>query len=178
MGGFTPAPGLNERVARMVADRVKDLAKEVADEIKAGAPPTKRWQTQEDPLVRDTHFRVNGQEVPDNLRFEVPSMDWDREHRGVGKTTYMLAPKDETSRAVANINHCRCRADPVPDGISKHVAVTNPQQHGAKVTATVYCDAPHAHAAEYGDVYPFGNISPGTFFFGQGVAAARARLQA
>jgi hypothetical protein len=168
---------LNERVAAMVRDKVSKIADDAAEDIKAGAPPTKRWQSMEDDRVRHTHKRANGQEVPENLRFEVKSMDWDREHRGLGPQTYMLAPRDETSRAVANIINCRCVPVVLPDGIRDHVEASDAVVAGEKVTASVTCDAPLVRACEHGDVYPGGMVSPGSFFFAKGVAATRARLR-
>jgi hypothetical protein len=181
MARFTAAPGLNELVARMVADRVKDIAQEVEVEAKTLAPPTKSWRSQRDPAVRPTHDQhggVDGQEVPANLRFDLKSMDWDIEHRGVGPRTYMLTPKDESSGAVANLENCRCTFDLDYEGISREIKTGELVQEGARVSVKVACEAHLAVAAERGEVYPMGNVSNGTFFMQGAASTVRARLAA
>jgi hypothetical protein len=99
MAKFIPEPGLEEKLALMVAPHVHRIAQQVELEAKRLAPPTKSWVTVADDRVRPTHVAAQGQVVPGNLRFAINSMDWDRQHRGVGDKTYMRAPRDQTSRA-------------------------------------------------------------------------------
>lgn len=106
MARFRPRKGLDELVARMVVPQVEELARSVRDEQRKLAPPTKEWVTMRDDRVRPEHRKTDRQVVPGNLRFELPSHPWDREHRGLGPHTYMRFPKDETSRAVVNIINC------------------------------------------------------------------------
>ncbi|WP_327430495.1 hypothetical protein [Streptomyces sp. NBC_01236] len=94
MAKFTPAQGLEEALARMVA-RLCRIAHQVEIEAKRLAPPTKRWVTTGDDRLRLTHVAAQGQEVPGNLRFEINSMQWDIEHRGVGAHTYILEPRPQ-----------------------------------------------------------------------------------
>ncbi|MFD0351757.1 hypothetical protein ACFQ0M_48040 [Kitasatospora aburaviensis] len=92
MAEFTPVPGLENLVAAMVAPEVGRIGDKIATQAKRLAPPTKQWVTVGDDRVRHTHVQTEGQTVPNNLRFKVPSMDWDRRHRGLGAYTYMKAP--------------------------------------------------------------------------------------
>ncbi|PNG22429.1 hypothetical protein [Streptomyces cahuitamycinicus] len=175
MAKFTPAPGLEEALARMVAPHVHRIARQVQFEAQRLAPPTKRWVTMGDDRVRPTHVKAQGQVVPGNLRFAINSMDWDRRHRGVGPKTYMLEPRDQTSRAVANLKNCRCATHTDPQGISRHINTGQPVISGKKVTVTVSVAAPMVVEAEVGTVYPGNLVADGAFFMSRaaGIVAAR-----
>jgi hypothetical protein len=176
MAKFTVAPGLEERLALMIAPKVEEIGRRVERQARILAPPTKRWVTVADHDMRRTHIQANGQEVPDNLRFEINSMQWDRDHRGVGPKTYMKFPRDESSRAVANLKNCECRADKIPDGISKNIRTLPPVVTGQKVTVTVVAEGQWVVAAEVGTVYPGNLVAPGTFYMARAagmVAASR-----
>jgi hypothetical protein len=175
-GRFIPVPGLEEMVAAMVAPEVHRIGKRVEAQAKVLAPPTKTWVTMADEKVRRTHVDTEGQEVPGNLRFEVPSMDWDRRHRGLGEKTYMKAPKDETSRAVANIKNCRCTMALDPDGIGRGINAGEPVIEGNLVRVTVVCEGNKVAQSEFGDVYPGGLIAPGAHFMARAAAAVAAEL--
>ncbi|GHH22007.1 hypothetical protein [Streptomyces lanatus] len=172
---FTPAQGLEAQLARMLAPAVQRIARQVEIEAKLLAPPTKRWVTMGDHKVRPTHVAANGQEVPGNLRFAIDSMQWDMEHRGVGPTTYMLEPLDESSRAVANLKNCRCRAHKDPEGIARHINTGQPVVAGKRVTVTVSVQAPMVVEAEVGTVYPGNLRADGTHFMSRAAAIVAAR---
>ncbi|MFF7838772.1 hypothetical protein ACFZC6_08150 [Streptomyces ossamyceticus] len=172
---FTPAQGLEEQLARLLAPAVQRIAHQVEIEAKRLAPPTKRWVTVGDNRVRPTHVEANGQEVPWNLRFKLTSMQWDIEHRGVGSHTYMLKPLDESSRAVANLKNCRCTAHKDPDGIGRHINTGQPVVAGKKVTVTVSVQAPMVVEAEVGTVYPGNLRADGTHFMSRAAAIVAAR---
>jgi hypothetical protein len=127
------------------------------------------WQTKEDEHVRKSHRKANKQEVPVNLRFELDAVD-----RGIGEKTYMLFPRDESSRDLGNLINCRCTLILDQDGIAKYVKVTQAEAKGAKATATVYAEGDHVIGAEYGDVYSLGNVSEGTFFMERAAAEVQA----
>jgi hypothetical protein len=172
---FTPARGLEEQLARMLAPAVQRIAHQVELEAKRLAPPTKKWVTVGDDHVRPTHVTANSQEVPGNLRFKVNSMRWDIEHRGVGTHTYMLEPRDQTSRAVANLKNCRCSAHKDPEGIARHINTGQPVVAGKKVTVTVSVQAPMVVEAEVGTVYPGNLRADGTHFMSRAAAIVAAR---
>lgn len=175
MAKFTPAQGLEDALARMLAPAVQRIAHQVEIEAKRLAPPTKRWVTVGDDKVRPTHVEAQGQVVPGNLRFELNSMDWDIEHRGVGAHTYMLEPRDRTSLAIANLKNCRCTTHKDPDGIARHINTGQPVVAGKKVTVTVSVQAPMVVEAEVGTVYPGNLVADGTHFMSRaaGIVAAR-----
>jgi hypothetical protein len=173
---FTAVPGLNEIVAQMCVPKVQEAAEEVARRARAHAPALKMWQTMEDAKVRHTHVKANKQQVPVNLRFTIKSMDWDIQHRGVGPWTYMLFPRDESSRALANLLNCRCVLRFDKDGVGKYVKTTEARAEGAKATAKVVAEGNLVVQAEYGDVYPFGNHSEGAFFMGRAAAEVQAMM--
>ncbi|MEU6755984.1 hypothetical protein [Streptomyces sp. NPDC046685] len=175
MARFTPAPGLEEALARMVAPHVQRIAHQVEVEAKRLAPPTKMWVTMADDHVRPTHVSAQGQEVPGNLRFSINSMAWDRRHRGLGANTYMLAPRDQSSRAVANIKNCRCTTHKDPQGISRNINTGPPVITGKKVTVTVSARGPLVVEAEVGTVYPGNLVADGAHFMARGAAIVAAR---
>lgn len=175
MAKFTPEPGLEMQLARMLAPAVQRIAQQVEVEAKRLAPPTKRWVTVGDERVRPTHVAAQGQVVPENLRFKLNSMDWDIEHRGVGPYTYMREPRDRSSRAIANLKNCRCVAHKDPDGIARHINTGQPVVAGKRVTVTVSVEAPLVVEAEVGTVYPGNLIAEGTFFMSRAAAIVAAR---
>ncbi|MFJ3793566.1 hypothetical protein [Kitasatospora sp. NPDC090091] len=174
MAEFTPVPGLEALVAAMIAPEVGEIADKVAAQARRLAPPTKQWITVGDDRVRHTHVQTEGQSVPDNLRFEVPSMDWDRRHRGLGAHTYMKAPRDQTSRAVANIKNCRCHTTLDPAGISRGINSGPPIVAGNRVTVTVVCEGDLVVQAELGDVYPGGLVAAGAHFMARATRTVSA----
>ncbi|MGW0562949.1 hypothetical protein ACWDZ4_20575 [Streptomyces sp. NPDC003016] len=175
MAKFHVEPGLEEKLAAMIAPKVHEIARQVERQAKVFAPPTKQWVTVGDNKVRPTHVGAQGQEVPDNLRFEVNSMSWDRKHRGVGPITYMKAPRDETSRAVANIKNCRCHARSIPDGISRNISTLPPVVTGSTVTVKVVAQGRWVVAAEIGTVYPGNLEAKGAFYMARAAAVVAAR---
>lgn len=175
MAKFHVEPGLEQKLAVMLAPKVHEIAREVERQAKVFAPPTKQWITVGDDKVRPTHVAAHGQEVPDNLRFAVNSMRWDRQHRGVGEKTYMKAPRDETSRAVANIKNCRCHARSIPDGISRNISTLPPVITGSTITVKVVARGRWVVPAEVGTVYPGNLVAKGAFYMARAAAAVAAR---
>lgn len=175
MAKFTPNPALESLLAQMIAPHVQRIAHQVEVEAKRLAPPTKRWVTMADSRVRPTHIQAQGQVVPDNLRFTINSMDWDRRHRGVGANTYMLQPRDASSRAVANLKNCRCTTAVDPEGIARNISTGQPVITGKKVTVTVTARGPMVVEAEVGTVYPGSLVADGTHFMARATAIVAAR---
>ncbi|MER5737360.1 hypothetical protein ABT117_17000 [Streptomyces sp. NPDC002262] len=101
-------------------------------------------------------------------------MDWDIKHRGVVTHTYMIRPKDESSRAVANLKNCRCTVHRDPNGIAQHINTGQPVVAGKKVTVTVSVRAPLVVEAEVGTVYPGNLRADGTFFMSRAAAIVAA----
>ncbi|MFD0353015.1 hypothetical protein ACFVHW_04585 [Streptomyces sp. NPDC127110] len=175
MTKFHAEPGLEEKLALLIASKVHEIAREVERQAKIFAPPTKQWITVGDDKVRPTHVAAHGQEVPDNLRFKINSMRWDRDHRGVGAFTYMKAPRDESSRAVANLKNCRCHARTIADGISRHINTHPPVVSGNTVTVKVVAAGEWVVPAELGTVYPGNLEAKGAFYMARAAAAVAAR---
>lgn len=176
MAKFHVEPGLEQKLALLLAPQVHQIARQVERQAKVFAPPTKKWVTVGDDRVRPTHVTANGQEVPANLRFKINSMQWDMQHRGLGPTTYMKAPRDESSRAVANIKNCRCQAHSIRDGISRNIRTLPPVVTGATITVKVIAEGDLVVPAEIGTVYPGNLEAKGTYFMARAVAAVAARL--
>lgn len=174
MGTFTAVPNLNNIVAVMVADDVRAIAKKVELEAKKLAPGVKRWVSMADAKVRDTHREAHGQELPENLRFEVRGQPWDIEHGLSPGVDYLLHPRDtSTGLPLDSVQHvhCRCLSALSPHALADHIVTGPARVYGALVTVEVTCTAVKVVEAEYGDTYPGGITAPGTHFMGR--AAAR-----
>jgi hypothetical protein len=172
---FHVEPGLEAKLAQLIAPKVHEIAREVERQAKVFAPPTKKWITVADAKVRPTHVAAHGQEVPANLRFKINSMQWDMQHRGLGPTTYMKAPRDSSSRAVANIKNCRCHSMSIPDGISRNIRTLPPVVAGSTVTVKVIAEGEWVIPAEIGTVYPGNLEAKGAYFMARAVATVAAR---
>lgn len=170
MARFEARPGLDELVARMIAPDVRKIAERVHREARKTAPAAKRWVSMGDGKVRPTHIKAHGQTLPENLRYEVTSMDWDREHRGNGPITWMMKPKDQSSGAVANIKNCRCVSALLPTAIADNVSIGPTRVMGTEVRVDVTCTYYKIVECEFGDSYDRGNVSPGTRFMGKAAA--------
>ncbi|MFI1012666.1 phage minor head protein [Streptomyces sp. NPDC020965] len=175
MARFTPNPALETQLARMVAPHIRRVAHQVEIEARRLAPPTKRWVTMADDKVRPTHRQAHGQVVPGNLRFAINSMEWDRRHRGVGPSTYMLQPRDRSSRATANLKNCRCVTAIDPDGLARNITTGQPVISGRTVTVTVTARGPMVVEAEVGTVYPGNLIAAGAHFMARAATIVAAR---
>lgn len=169
-GRFTPAKGLEAKVAALVAPDVGRIAGVAADAAKRSAPPDKVWVTRGDELVRPEHRRVNGQAVPANLRFTLPSPLYDQEHHGAGLYQMGTAPRDRAF-TIGNRINCRCTTRTQP-GISQHIEAQPVRVVGASVTASVTCDHPLCVNAEFGN-----GEDAGARFFAAGLRAAAAALR-
>ncbi|MGC4950903.1 hypothetical protein ACLQ2N_32525 [Streptomyces sp. DT224] len=175
MAKFHVEPGLEQKLAQLIAPQVHEIARRVERQAKVFAPPTKKWITVADDKVRPTHAAAHGQEVPANLRFKIKSMRWDMQHRGLGPTTYMKEPRDSSSRAVANIKNCRCHAQSISDGISRNIRTLPPVVAGSTVTVKVIAEGEWVVPAEIGTVYPGNLEAKGAFYMARAVAAVAAR---
>lgn len=175
MGEFTAVPDLNMIVAEMVAPEVRRIAKKVEGVARRLAPPGKRWVSMADERVRDTHRAAHKlEELPNNLRFEVPGQPWDIEHGLSPGVDYLLKPKDtSTGLPLDSVQHvhCRCILALNPAAIASRIHTGPTVVSNAGVRVEVVCDAPHVIEAEYGDVYPGGIVAKGTHFMAR--AAAR-----
>lgn len=145
---FVPAPGLERKVAAMVAAPVTRLAQIAADGMKAAAPDDKVWITMDDPVVRDEHAAVHGHAVPENLRFTLDSPAYDMAHYGVGEQQMGRAPRDEAFTPGLTEN-CRCELmyrSGIADAVTPHAATVE----GSRVTARVTVEHHLCVTAEYG----------------------------
>lgn len=188
---FTPVPDLDQIVAKMIEDNVATIVRETEAEAKRQAPPTKTWRTAMDVYVRRTHRGMNGEVIPNNLRFKVQAYEWDVEHPGAlpvernvggghqfrdapiapGFFNYMTEPRDAAASGLVQVVSCRCRIVLDPMGVAKMVGSTAVTRSGTKVSGTVYAEGEHVIGAEYGDVYPGGLVAEGTFFMRKTVVA-------
>lgn len=104
---FEPAPGLDETVAaRFALPFVERLSEELLTVSRTYVPDAKVWVTVRDEKVRHTHVDTDGQTIPENLRYKVPST------KGVG-TDLGRAPRD-TAFPLPNRINCRCESIPMP----------------------------------------------------------------
>ncbi len=205
MAKFKPAKGLDRKVARMAASAVDDVAREVERRARAGAPGTKTWHSHHDGRTRPSHVAADGQEIPENLRYELMTDAYDRggENRGarnpamraanspVGATYLMWDEGTHASQsahyesnlriAYANTAGCRCWTSLDPQGIAKKIRRDDADVDGTSVKARVWVRAPKVVQAELGEQYNLGTVAglavhEGTHFMENAArATARAR---
>lgn len=206
MAKFKPAPDLEEKVLRLITPPVVRIAGQVEREAKALAPPTKTWISMRDGGVRRQHRRVDGDEIPDNLKFELTSFEWDVQHPGhmgpmtnrrggtsrdgggdgdaplvEGHHTYLRQPRDTTAGAYIAVINCRCRIESDPDGIAKLISRGAPVRRGHTLTVTVVCEGDYVRQAEYGEEYPGelgGGVVEGVHFMRRAAANVAAKTRA
>ena len=178
MAKFTPRPGLDELVARMIVGDVNKIIEATAATARRLAPPTKQWISVMDGRERHSHNLAHGKTIPDNLRFTLKAFQWDVEHphlggvRGSirrhgdgmgydgptakysGSSSYLLKPRDRSGEHWVQVVNCRCVIKRDPLGIARMVGVDLAHAVGTRVSGMVYAEGPGVLAAEHGDEYP------------------------
>lgn len=176
---FTPVPDLDELIATMAVDEVTAVARDVSNEAKRLAPALKEWNSMEDGRVRREHRKAEGQLRPMNLRFELDTHPWDREHRGLGESTFLLYPRDQSDpRVIVNLRNCRCWLVVDPDGIARMVHYRRAQVSGTSVKAMAYASGEWVVETEFGDVYDGGQVVEGSRFMGRAASSVAQRRNA
>lgn len=170
MAEFKAARGLNELAAKLVVDQISRIAKEVADAAKVNAPASKTWKSQQDALVRKTHVKANGQEVPENVRFQVETPQYDREHYDAHAYQLMRYPHDEENATIGNLANCRCYALMDPEAVANAVKAAQAIQSGTKVSANITVKFNRIEESEYG-----ANGEPGIRFMGRALQEIAAK---
>lgn len=180
MARFVAGPDLERKALELVTPQLLQVADRVVAEAKRLAPPTKAWISLRDGRVRDTHVEADQKQtdIPGNLRFKVTSMQWDIDNRGLGPHTWMQEPRDESSRAVANILNCRCKRVDDPEGIRKLISRSQPISGARTVTSVVVCEGHLVVQAEFGDRYDLGLAADGAHFMSGAAAVVAAELRA
>lgn len=127
------------RFARPAVDRIRD---EVVEEARRRAPAAKTWVTMQDERVRGTHVETDGQMIPANLRYQLPSV------RGAG---YDLArePRDGALPIEQRIN-CRCVSFENPEVLAQSIRSGPSELRGTNVQAEVDTRFHRAAESEFG----------------------------
>jgi hypothetical protein len=163
MATFVAASDLNEKVAAMVAPEVGKVAKRVARLAKQYAPANKRWISMDDGRVRETHIAAHGQEVPENLRYDIQSRQWDIHNLGALGIDWLNEPNDPTAGLPGDAAQflrgripfgCRCKSVKVPGVIAKQIRTGGTIVEGSTARAVVSCEGEWVVQAERGDYYP------------------------
>ncbi len=169
------ARDLEARAGSLVVDTVNQIARDTEALAKEYAPPTKIWRTQKDGMVRPEHRPLEGQETVEGFRFRAKSFDWDKENRGLGSYTYLLQPRDRTSRSLIHVKNCRCYLED-GDGVAEGIDRTQAVIQRTEVAATVVSASEWATLAEYGMVYPNNQETRGSYYMARAARAMKARL--
>lgn len=150
-----------QRVLGPVVDNAADIAR---DEAQRAAPPVGVWLTARDERVRPTHRDTDGQEVPDNLRFRLPSA------HGTGYDMAQ-APRDPDLPIEQRIA-CRCQVGTLPRALADSIRSGELEVVGSRVRKTVSTQFPRAAESEFGNT-----VDDAARFMGAGVRAANDRLR-
>lgn len=140
---FEPARDLDARVAAKLAfPFVERLATELIGPAQAYAPDAKVWITFRDEKVRPTHVETDGQTVPENLRYKVPSTT------GVG-TDLGRKPRDPALPFLNRVE-CRCESIPLPGVIAASINKMPTILQGTRVEGGIETRFPRAAEAHEG----------------------------
>lgn len=169
-GRFTPARGLNELVARMVAPAVERIGKDVAKTAAEYAPEVKTWRTQSDILVRPWHRSADRQAVPGNLRFLLEhSPRTYRQYHPPGHELLRF-PRDPEAYYLQT-RDCRCYltwGNALAESIGRERVVVA----GSRVSVDVATTFPRAVESEFGT-----DQDPPARFMGQAVRDVAVALR-
>lgn len=140
---FEPARDLDAMVAaKMAFPFVERLSTELLGPAKTYAPDAKAWITVRDERVRHTHIETDGQTVPENLRYKVPST------KGVG-TDLARVPRD-TALPLPNRINCRCASVPLPGVIAASINKMPTILQGTRVEGGIETRFPRAAESHEG----------------------------
>lgn len=166
MARYVPPRTLDTDIAaRVLAPAVRRTVDNVRDGAQRHAPPVKTWVTARDERVRPSHVATDAQAVPDNLRYQVPSV------HGVG-TDLAVAPRDP-DLPIGNRANCRCQSVELPRLLADSIHAGAVQQAGARVSGEVYTRFPRAAESEFGNT----SGDEAARFMGQGLQEAAARMR-
>jgi hypothetical protein len=145
---FTPEPGLNERVAALIAaPAIARLAEQVESAAQQAAPRVKRWNAVGDARTRPWHRSADGQECPDNLRFALEHSP--RTHDPHPPGYEMLRYPRDPAAYYLQTRDCRCWLD-YNDRLAQSIGHEGVRVTGARVTATISTRFPRAAESEIG----------------------------
>jgi hypothetical protein len=154
------APGLAERAAAAVTDRVRAYADEVAAEVRRNAPGGKGWLTSHDERVRKSHAAVDALqhdpnlpgEIPDNLRYQLPKMTYVRRVGWEITGGYDLArePRDPNLPPEQKMQ-CRCESVTLPGAVARATRTGDVSIQGQRVTTDVTVTYPRIAESEHPD---------------------------
>lgn len=144
---FVPAKDLDAVVAaRFARPFVERLSSELLTVSRYYVPDAKVWVTFRDEKVRPTHVDTDGQTIPENLRYKVPSTT------GVG-TDLGRKPRD-LALPFLNRVECRCESVPLPGILAASISQMPTVLQGTKVNGGVETRFPRmaeAHDGTSGD---------------------------
>ncbi|MBG0818993.1 hypothetical protein [Planomonospora sp. ID82291] len=157
--------GLSRKLTALVARRVQDVADDVAEAARAGAPPAKQWITDTDEKVRPSHAEAHGQLVPGNVDYRLPAMVYLRKGRDPGGDAINEAggwkilpgrwdvadrPRD-TRLPIHQSRNCRCQSVEVPGAVAAGIHAGRARPAGKSITAVVSAAFPRVAESEYGE---------------------------
>ncbi|GAA4209360.1 hypothetical protein GCM10022252_75740 [Streptosporangium oxazolinicum] len=181
------SPGLAERLAAgPVRREVGNLTDAISREAKDRAPAAKTWVTDGGENVRPSHAHADGQTIPENLSYQLPSMEYVRKGRDAsGKAVNRVGgwkvtdgvdlartPRDPTLPVEQRIN-CDCQSRTIPGALAAATRSTTTVVTGTRVHGGVECVFHRVGEAEFGS-----SQDSGTHFMAIAAAAVVARRRA
>jgi hypothetical protein len=147
---FVPSPTLNADAAQRIAlPAVRQATRDVERLAKSYAPPGKTWVSARDARVRESHRIADGQEIPDNLRYKVPKVNYHNWMQSEPGFDLARKPRDP-NLPVQQTRNCRCVSVEVPEAVAKSIHSTEPAMNGDRVAAEVFTQFPRAAESEFG----------------------------
>jgi hypothetical protein len=173
---FRADAALASRIAAACQPHVQRIAEDVGTAVRRTAPDGKTWVTSHDEKVRPSHVHTDGQEIPGNLRYQLPRYTYIRGSHGqgyadTGQVDLAREPRDEALPADQRIN-CRCVSVPVPGAIARATRVDDVHAEGPRVVGAVTVHYNRVAESEYPD-----GEDHGGGWAAQAVREAAARLR-
>lgn len=143
---LTLNPGIDAKVALMIAAKIDALGHAVQDGAQDAAPEVKVWQTMQDDRVRPWHRTAHNQAIPDNLLFELDQAPYKGVQHPRGHD-YLRFPRDPRAGHL-QVDYCRCFLQYNND-LAQSINTTTTVM-GNKVTSRTSTPYPRARESEYG----------------------------
>lgn len=116
-------------------------------ETRERAPDAKAWLTAKDERVRPSHDHADGQTIPENLSYQLPSLTYIRKGRGPdGKAVnpaggWKVASGVDLAREprdprlpIEQKTRCRCESAPLPGAVAAKTSTLPATVEGTRVT--------------------------------------------
>jgi len=147
---FIPSPTLElDAAARIALPAVRSATADVERLAKTYAPPGKTWISARDEKVRESHRIADGQEIPDNLRYQVPKVNYQNWMQAEEGYDLARRPRDP-DLPVEQSRNCRCQSVDLPRAVANSIHTDGPTLTGTEAVAVLSSSFNRVAESEFG----------------------------